>query len=457
MLIMAALAVLYWIILIFHLPVFNTVPGYFWHCMQFVDKPPGSIWLILPLVLIAIAGLWLLNRYHDRKVLALTILISLGYVMHLGIGFLDGRGINGFRSRLLTSGHAEFVKLACAEPRLGAIVADYETILNNNPEIRYAATKPPGQLLFYVLSQRVTEFVSPSENYQERVLKLSLFISLVWPLLAFVVIWPLYSAAEKVYDHKTAILAGVIYMFIPSVMLVILHLDQVLYPLLFMLTILSALKAGYESSCTMAVVNGVLVFLSLYVSFSLVTVWPMALILILLAGRDKFRWKGAALSVLGTIVMYGLFYLAFRYDAITRYGNTMLYHQAWKHWQPGIMEIIKYGLLNLVEFSCWLGLPMVVLFFVALGRPIEKAALRNWSALRGLPVITALALVGMALLGRTKGEVARLWIFIIPVICMIVASEIIRRYPYRFGKVVLYTIGLQFITIMLMKHIQDFW
>lgn len=457
LIIIAGLAVIYWIILLFRIPVFNVVPDYFWHCMQFIDKPPGSTWLILPLMMIAAIGLWLIYRYREHKGIVVTVLIMLGYTLHVGIGFLGGRGIDGFRARLLTFGHAEFVKLACAEPNLKTIATDYESFLEINPSIRYAPTKPPGQLLFYILSQKVTELVSPSENYQERVLKLSLFISLVWPLLAFLVIWPLYAAARLIFDHKTAIVSGVLYLFVPSVMLVILHLDQVLYPMLFMMTILFALKAGQKSSHTLALTNGIMIYLSLYFSFSLIVVLPISLALMLLRGRDKFRWQAAASSVIGTAAMYGLFYLLFHYDAITRYSNTMIYHQAWKQWQPGISETLKFGLLNPVEFFCWLGLPLAVLFFAALIRFCRNASFRHFGGIQWLPVIIALALAGMALLGQTKGEVARLWIFMIPMICMIAAAEIIRRFLQRYGKMVLYVVALQFVTIMLMKHIQDFW
>ena len=457
LIIIAGLAVLYWTVLVFRLPFFNVAPGYFWHFMQYIDKPPGSFWLLGPLLLVAVCGLWLVYKYHDRRSLALAVLILLGYFLHLGIGFLDGRGIDGFRVRLLTFGHAEFVKLAGARPSISAITNDYETILENNPDLRYTATKPPGQLLFYVLSQKITEAISPSETYQGRMLKLSLFISLVWPLLAFLVIWPMYSIAKRMYDHETAVMAGVLYLFIPSVMLVILHLDQVLFPLLFVLTIGTALRAGRVESYVMAVASGVLVYLSLYISFSLVVVWPVSIAMIILYGQGRFRWKGAALSVLGTLLMYGLFYALFHYDALTRYANAMMYHRAWKLWQPELSETIKFGLLNLIEFACWLGLPLAVWFLASVGGAMGKGDGQKSGKTRWVPVIVALAVGCMAFLGQTKGEVARLWIFIIPLICMTIAFEIKRRFPHQYNEVVLYTIGLQFITVILMKYIQDFW
>lgn len=454
---MAGMAALYWAILVSRLPVFNMISGYFWHFMQFVDKPPGSLWLIVPLTLIAAAGLWLIHKFINRKAVVLCALILLGYLLHLGIGFLDGQGIDGFRARLLTFGHAEFVKLACTEPSLEAITTDYESFLDINPNIRYAPTKPPGQLLFYVLSQKVTEVISPSESYQKRVLKLSLFVSLVWPLLAFMVVWPLYYVARRIYDHETAVMSGILFLFIPSVMLVILHLDQVLYPILFVMTILFAVKAGRESNHALAVINGIFIYLSLYVSFSLIVAWPVTLALLAMYSQTKFRWRGMALSVIGTLVMHGLFYLLFRYDAIERYTDAMMYHQAWKLWQPGISESMKYGLLNLTEYFCWMGLPLATLFVVSLAKPARNLAARRFNEIQWFSIIAVMALAGMAFLGQTKGEVARLWIFMTPLVCMVAAAEIKRRFPLRYDKMILFTIALQFVTIMLMKHIQDFW
>ncbi len=453
----AALAVLYWIIIIFRLPVFTIVPGYFWHFMHFMKKPPGSPWLYMPLTLIAALGLYLVYKFRERKAPAIIILILLGYVLQIGTGFLDGHGINAFRSRLLSFGHAEFVKLASADLDTKLIVTNYEDILTDNPQIKFAHTKPPGQLLFYVLSQRITETISPSASYTPRAVKLTLFISLVWPLLAFLVIWPMYSVARALYDHRTALMAATLYLFVPSVMLVILHLDQVLYPLLFMLAISMALKAGQKSSYIWAGLCGVFVYLAAYVSFSLIVAWPVAAGLMTAVSKRRFWWKGILLSIVGAAVMYWLFYSAFNYSALTRFENAMAYHRAWKAWQPGLSNAFEFGVLNLIEFFCWVGLPIAVLFLVSAWDSVKDVLAKRFKNIRWPVIISVLALGGIALFGETKGEVGRLWIFMIPLVCIIAASEIVRRFSRTSDRTFLYIVTLQFITVMLIKHFQDFW
>ncbi len=453
----AGLAGIYWTIIIFRLPVFTMIPGYFWHFMRFMDKPPGSPWLYVPLTLIAALGLYLVYIFRERKTPVLIVLILLGYILQVGTGFLDGHGIDGFRSRLLSFGHSEFVKLASADLEAKPVVTNYEDILADNPKIKFAHTKPPGQLLFYVVSQRITEFISPSTSYAPRVIKLTMFISLVWPLLAFLVIWPLYAVARALYDHETALMAATLYLIVPSVLLVILHLDQVLYPMLFMLTVLIGLKAGQKSNYIWAGLCGVFVYLAAFVSFSLIVVWPVAAALMTAVSKRRFWWKGVLLSMAGVAVMYWLFYAAFNYSALTRFENAMAYHRAWKAWQPGLFNALEFGVLNLIEFFCWLGLPIAVLFFMPSYDLVKDILAKRFKDVRWPVMITVLALGGMAFFGETKGEVGRLWIFMIPLVCIVAVSEIVRRYSHNTGKVFLYILTLQFITVMLFKYFQDFW
>ena len=163
------------------------------------------------------------------------------------------------------------------------------------------------------------------------------------------------------------------------------------------------------------------------------------------------------LSIVGVAVMYWLFYAAFNYSALARFENAMAYHKAWKAWEPGLFNALEFGVLNLIEFLCWVGLPIAVLFLVSSYGSVKEIIAWRLKDARWPVIITVLALGGIALFGETKGEVGRLWIFMIPLVCIIAVSEIVRRFSRDSDKTFLYIVTLQFISVMLMKHFQDFW
>jgi hypothetical protein len=198
LIIASLLAVLYWLIVLFEIPVFQTVPGYFWHFMHYVQKPVMDYWFVLPVLLIAALALFIVRRFRNNRIVTISTLVLAGYLMHMGLGFMDGRGIDSFRIRKLASGHSEFVRMAAAEPGFRMITDHYETMLEENPVVEFCRTKPPGQLLFYVFTQRIANIVMPATGNANKVLNLTTFISYVWPLLAFLVIWPLYYLAKNV-------------------------------------------------------------------------------------------------------------------------------------------------------------------------------------------------------------------------------------------------------------------
>ena len=63
----------------------------------------------------------------------------------------------------------------------------------------------------------------------------------------------------------------------------------------------------------------------------------------------------------------------------------------------------------------------------------------------------------ISIFGKTKGEVHRLWIFAVPLVCIIASSEIFKRFTekYRLGFTVL--VICQLVTTLLIKRFQDYW
>ena len=460
-----ATTVAYWVVLVFHLPLFKSIPNYFWHFMQFIDKPLGNLWLIIPVVGLAIPVVLIVMQKPQRHKLNLLLLILLGYIIQMSFGFMEGRGLDGIRSRMVMTGHAEFAEVAAVESDLLKVATRYEELCRDNKSLRYANTKPPGQLLFYILTQKLSNLVAPESTPVSRFIRLVTFASYVYPLLTYLAIIPLLYFCRLFMEDRLAILPCILYLFVPSVTLVTLHLDQVLYPTLFMLGLYLIAYASHKNSLVFAMLSGALFFLALYVSFSLL---PLALLVLILTSiyycclqqrNNKLAGylKVLAGFVVGVLILLITFKMLLNYDPLVRFQNAMSFHRTWKAWEPGIKNTVLFAFLNYVEYACWIGLPIVALYLANAGNAVKATVKRQFSVMSLQLLSTVVIFVLLGFLGTTKGEVGRLWIFMVPPVCIFVCYELAHwfedRVEWAFGLL----LTMQLITTLAIKRYQDFW
>jgi predicted membrane channel-forming protein YqfA (hemolysin III family) len=87
--------------------------------------------------------------------------------------------------------------------------------------------------------------------------------------------------------------------------------------------------------------------------------------------------------------------------------------------------------------------------------------LREWRR-TGFEPAAALALtvaaagVMLAVFGKTQGEVARLWLFLVPCLCLVAARELVRRFGGSNAQALALLLLLQGGTVYLMKRFMDF-
>lgn len=457
--------ILYWLILFFRIDLFQFIPGYTWHFMHYTDKPLTYIALIIPLVLIAY---YLINYvlkqpdYHKRN---LFLLIVLGFLIQIVFGFTEGRGIDGIRQRMLATGHAEFAKIASSGISIIDVATNYEQGLEQNEAILFAKTKPPGHLLFYMLTERISNMFSPSSDPAERLKMLSTLAAYLYPLLSYLVIIPLYYFGRMFMKSNNPILPCIMYLFIPSVTLVTLHLDQVLYPLLFMTCLLFILYSFKARNLAVAVLSGLLVYILLYFSFSLLVIIPAGLLSVgaFIYSEDKNGWKEIVniRLIMGLIAgfMIGLifFWLVLDYNIFVRYQNAMTYHLAWKGWDGSLSTVLLYGTLNLIEYACWLGLPLSILFLSKIKISNIQSFKENLNFENLFMLSTVLIFLLLGYFGKTKSEVGRLWIFMMPVVLIFVSCELQNRFGKNIKPALWFILTLQLISILFIKRFQDFW
>jgi hypothetical protein len=445
-------------ILALRLPVFERLPGWFFRLRV---KTLGPWYLVLALGLLPLLAWWLAVKLKDRPARLLLGLIAIGALFQHGYGWSDGRGLDGIRSRIVSTGHAEFAEVAVREESLWNTVVNYQSRVAAGALGQYARSKPPGQLMTYMATERLSRSFARDGTPEARLDALRTTAAIVWPVLSYLVLIPLFFTVRVWADAEVAATACALYLVVPSVALMNLHADQFLFPLLFMLPVAAATLAAATGRPGWAAAAGVLLYAAGFFTFPLLLAGAIAAagaaaVLVDRPGAFDARLfaRLAVGGALGFAAAFGAAAVVLEYDFWERYADARAFADTWRGWQGGTFETVYFALLNYLEFAVWLGVPLVLLVLGAVrrallivvdGRPAEIV----------LPALALLAVfVALGLFGRTKGESARLWLPLVPMCCVVAASRL--RIRYGTAPIALVVL-LQWLTVHFTKHGQDFW
>jgi hypothetical protein len=297
------------------------------------------------------------------------------------------------------------------------------------------------------------------------------FATFVLPLLSYAVLVPLTLLARRIGPRELSLWPAVLYVTAAAPSLITLHLDQALYPLLAVSTWALAVTGGAsERAWAWGVAAGVVTWLGLFVSFSLAPIVPLAVAFTWL-GTESDRAIRARQTLTvggGMIAAFAVLAMATRaatgYDMIARYQAAMAHHRAWKNWTGAATEVLGAAGLNTVEFLYWLGIPTAALLVGGAAAGAAALARRGDTPSDAMPrghaliaVTTVATLLATALTGNTKGEVARLWIFLVPAVALAVTATCARLAGARADRLLMAVAGASAVWAVLFKAKQDFW
>jgi hypothetical protein len=184
---------------------------------------------------------------------------------------------------------------------------------------------------------------------------------------------------------------------------------------------------------------------AVFLALGLLAAWPLA------SRSRRARAAGAALLALGSFFAWSLLavgawaaIVALRRDgvrsaavlsaacAVAVVGFHALLHAA-TGWDPigtlrATEEVYRAGIASTRPYWYWLfGSP--VAFLLVLGLPISWYAVRALGARETLAVAIFVVLATAAVLGFTKAETERIWLFLAPFVCLAAATAIDRPSP----------------------------
>lgn len=111
-------------------------------------------------------------------------------------------------------------------------------------------------------------------------------------------------------------------------------------------------------------------------------------------------------------------------------------------------------LLNNLEFAVWCGFPLLILFFSKSIRALYSIIKNKYTKLDIFSLAFLLTYILLNIIGQTRSEVGRLWIFLLPVIVLFSSEELYTLIRNKKLGITLFII-LQLITIFLTYQFQD--
>ncbi len=235
-------------------------------------------------------------------------------------------------------------------------------------------------------------------------------IQMLTPVMAGLTIFPLYGLARDTVDKRAALLAVGLYPLVPSLALWSGRWDQA-YPLLACGIWYTFYRGLTRDRYGWLAVAGLLQGISSFFSFGLVVLlMPLAITAWLWALPHPQRRQWLRLSG-GACVFFAAAALPWAvYRVVVGSGFAAIWRVSMSYHLGLDRNSWVWLVYHLYDFLFFLGVPLAVLFVVALGRSVTRA--RNDVAV--LPLAFGISLLILDLSGAARGEVARVWLFLTP-------------------------------------------
>ena len=384
---------------------------------------------------------------------------------------------------LLTAEHFDFLKPlfyrtvsagASGVFSVGSTIEDAGDFLRRYPELMptfpvHPQRYPPGLPLLFYLTRRTLETIPPLSDalgfrlrlYQCHDLSLmrlsnatigSAIIQIALPLTSGLVLLPLYGLARRAYDCRTAAWAVALYPLVPSFALWSGRWEQ-FYPLLactswYFLYIgltrsrrSALLAAGLTLSIASLLNFGLLALLlpmGLFALLRLLPQPPPTSNIQLPISNIQLPISNLLAFLVGLASLWIVYQLAFGTGFFDIWRVSMSYHLGLtrSYW--------TWLVYHPYDFFTFLGLPLALLFLIALIRAIRDLRRHRYDS---LVLAFALGFLLLALSGTSRGEVARVWLFLTPFAVLVAARGLTRlRLGRRGFALVALLLALQLLT-----------
>jgi hypothetical protein len=439
---------LYWGILFIQAPILSSIP----HWFKSVMIQPFTLkhLYFFPFLLLIWWGIHLVFSESLSIIKGMILLIFFGYAFQFMFGLVAGEGFESIRKNYDEHAPSTAVSYACSSTSITDSIQNYESYYANSFMVQ---TKPPGYLVGHIAFAKLTNFLFGSQTETQCRYNYIRIGAYLFPFLASLVIIPTTYISKYLFKLNYPLLPGLIYILMPNFMIWVMVPDQVVFPLIFLINIVLMYLTIKHDSFLIALGLGVMVYLSTFISFSMLPliglfcIWLTAKYLTNNNDRQRIKIFNLILGFfLGFGLTYIVFYFTLNYDAFSRYQLALSHHRRIKNFNINFRTIIIAFLNNTLEYFTWTGIPLFFLVASQSLTSIKKIIKRNHENNNLFTFSTLGLYFALNLLSQTHGEVQRLWIFLSPLIAIIAAAEINNRIRKNQKLAVFFLLLIQFCT-----------
>jgi hypothetical protein len=250
------------------------------------------------------------------------------------------------------------------------------------------------------------------------------------PIVSGLTVLLLFALGKRLWGSRIGFLAAACYPLLPAVNAWPAFWDAV-YPVAMCLTLLTV-EVGLERRRPLVFfVGGLAVSVASFLSFGNLMMGAIALfygLVRVILGRDRSHsaWMslivGSVWFALGTASIWLIYWAGWGVTGWAVYAqairvHTQMYRPYWTY--------LVYNLYDLVVF---LGIPVTVYFVAHSIGSVRAWVAGSASQDDALSLSWIAVLVGLDVLGVTRGEVPRLWLFLVPVMVLIGVRALVSRY-----------------------------
>ena len=468
------LTVVHWLILGFQFDFLQKIPGWYWDL-----RPKGfsfrDLWVLLVLSAVFFT-VFLIFRKPKKVLRNLVFLFILGWAIQISFGFVEGNGFASVRDKYFSSYHSFYAEWASQhDESVGYVLTNYEEILG---ESMFTSTKPPGVILIYVGLERLLNVIDPVEDNLQNYARLQNVITFVFPLMTFLIVFWLFFYTQKFLlsppGSLVSYLSPLLYILAPDIVLIVLFLDQALYPSLFLAGTFLIILTFQKKKVWLALLTGCFLYLAVFVSFSMI---PLLVFGVIYAFLNYFttpkrtsvfvELKLALIIFAGIAAMFLIFQSVFNYDIFQRYQNAMQVVYNFDHYlrvgaSPDtvvtfgskIQHILSAIYLNNIEFALAVGIPVFVLFLIRSVKVIFNLLRLKFSTPENIQASFLGTFIALNAYGQMSGEAARLWMFWVPMVVIFAGIELEKLIKDK-KWIIYFLLFLQLMTIFVTYKFQD--
>ncbi len=376
-----------------------------------------------------ISGIALLHwgRKKGYRYYIFLCLVIWGYLGQLVIPIRDSQHVDDALTRFTEAPISHILYSVCSEnPGYSRILTQYEKYKSTD---FWLGTKPPGYFLFYSALADLGSGLSgkPCDT------SLPSSILYLFPFLAVLTLLPLSKISQAIFKEIDP-LTSIMLFTLPGFVYHALVADQALFPLLFMLTAWLTFVTIQRANMMMAILLGIILYVDVFITFSLlpvagfVCVWVLLNWLISSRERRGLLTRQTLLIFLGFFATYLIILIFGRYDPWVRYQNAFISHREIKNFSFELSQFSTTISLNNFEFLFWIGFPIGFLFLTNVIDAFRKMLRRIYTPAVLFSLTTFIIFVILNLIGQTRGEVGRLWLFITPMVVLL-AGDSLHKMP----------------------------